>query len=314
MNPLPAEKQMISQPLSRRRMFQLAGTALLCSSPLVMRVARAQRFEGAANLLSDPIEVTGDWGKSLPASALAVITRMRDVCLSGVSLVSDRQPERIRVDSHQSGPPSIWLHFDRTRIAWIIVDVGERDWSRLAYQFGHELGHVLCNSWSAPANGDGPCRWLEEAMVEAFSLRGLGLLATSWEQNPPFPGDNAFGGAIRQYRQTTIANYAKAADPTSYKDLADWYRRRRPAIESNHGLGPTEAPGILAILDELERDDRCVVDMGALNRWPERGNLPLDVYLSRWQSSCAKLGAPGVLPKRLRTLLGLGKPALYPAR
>src|SRR5438067_4947216 len=97
------------------------------------------------------MELQGDWRGSPPQAAARVLRRMRFVCLSGVALLSDRQPERIRVDSHTSGAPAVWLHSDGTRTAWIIVDVGARDWCKLAYQFGHELGHVLCNSWEADA-------------------------------------------------------------------------------------------------------------------------------------------------------------------
>ncbi len=254
-------------------------------------------------LLSAPVEVDGDWGGSLPASALRVVTRMRDACLSGVQLVSDGQPDAIRVDDHSSGPPAIWLHNDRTRTAWIIVDIGGRDWCRLAYQFGHELGHVLCNSWAASAKPQPPSQWLEESMVEAFSLRGLGRLAASWEQNPPFAGDSAFGAAIRQYRQNAIDNYARAVDRASYADLADWFRKSRDALgQPGIGINPKEGPALIAILAELESDEACVADMGALNRWPARTGVPIEDYLTLWEASCGELGAPAHLPARLRRL------------
>ena len=41
-------------------------------------------------LLSAPLELGGEWGGSPPNDALAVISRMREVCLSGVMLLSDR--------------------------------------------------------------------------------------------------------------------------------------------------------------------------------------------------------------------------------
>ena len=49
----------------------------------------------------------------------------------------------------------------------------DRGWSKLAYQFGHELGHVTANSWQGNAKPARPRQWLEEAMVEALSLHGL---------------------------------------------------------------------------------------------------------------------------------------------
>ena len=158
-------------------------------------------------LLSAPIEMAGDWGHMLPRSAEEVVERMRHSCLDGVRLVSDRQPTRLRVDEHTSGNPAIWLHPDGSTMAWIIVDIGERDWSKLAYQFGHELGHVMANSWEPDAKPASPCGWLEEAMVEAFSIHGLGRLAESWKTNPPFPNDGAFGEAIADYRRKIIQGY-----------------------------------------------------------------------------------------------------------
>ena len=89
-------------------------------------------------------------------------------------------------------------------MAWIIVDIGQQAWAQLAYQFGHELGHVMANSWQPHAKGASPCQWLEEAIVEAFSLRGLGRLAESWKQNPPFANDSEFGKAIADYRENII--------------------------------------------------------------------------------------------------------------
>jgi hypothetical protein len=258
-------------------------------------------------LLTAQIEVTGGWQGSLPSSALTVITGMRDASLEGVPLLSDRQPDSIRVDDHASEPPHIWLHFDNnTRLAWIVVDVEERDWSRLAYQFGHELGHVLANSWARNAKTGPPTQWLEESIVEAFSIRGLGHLAARWETAPLFPGDNAYGAAVRDYREKLIQKYTKATDGTS-GNLADWLRDTRPALERPAiGLNPIEGPAILAILAELEGGADAVADIGALNRWPERAGLPLEQYFAKWVKSCEELHASGRLPQRLNALFRLG--------
>ena len=187
-------------------------------------------IEQAPTLLSAPIELAGDWGHMLPRAADQVVERMRHACLDGVRLLSDRQPTRLRVDEHTSGSPAVWLHPDGSSMAWVIVDIGERDWSKLAYQFGHELGHVMANSWQPHAKPMPPCQWIEEALVEAFSIRGLGRLAESWKQNPPFAGDNAFGDAIADYRENIIQRYTPSS-PTS---------RGSPATPP-HGLPITAA-------------------------------------------------------------------------
>ena len=258
------------------------------------------------NLADCPIALGGDWDGSPTSAALIVIRRMREACLAGLTLVSDRQPVQLRVDNHRSGSPAVWLHNDGTRTAWAIVDIGARDWCKLSYQFGHELGHILSNSWAWTAKPGPPCQWLEESLVEAHSIRGLGILAKGWKENPPFWNDNAFGDAITSYRQNVVAGYARASDPGSYSDLADWFRRSRPALEKRgEGLDSIDGPAILAILAEYEKDQSCVEDLGALNCWPGRTRVPIGDYLDAWERSCAELGAKGRLPHILKERLGV---------
>jgi hypothetical protein len=253
-------------------------------------------------LLSAPLELVGEWGGSPPQAAARVLSRMREVSLAGIELVSDQQPDKLRIDEHPSGPPAIWLHGDPPKTAWIIVDIGPLDWCKLAYQFGHELGHVLCNSWGPNAGPRPPTQWLEEALVEAFSIRGLALLAVSWEQNPPFAGDAGFAVPIRQYRGNLVEGYQKQQTPGT--DFASWFAANRTGLE--RGLPAPEGPAVLAALPELEHHKACVADLGAVNRWPARTEVPVEKYLSLWEKSCSEVGAPGRLPVRLRSLLELG--------
>jgi hypothetical protein len=275
-----------------RRSFLLAGGLALYFPPSVMAAPEQM------NLLTAPLELAGDWGGSPSRAAAVVITRMRQVSLAGVTLISDRQPDRLRVDDHASGPPAIWLHVDPPGTAWVIVDIGPRDWCKLAYQFGHELGHVLCNSWQWSAKPAPPSQWVEESLAEAFSIRGLGLLAASWERDPPFPGDSGFAKFIRQYRADLTQQYRAAAPPGP--DVAACYRTH--CRDFTQGKGD---PVVFAVLSEMESDPLCVEDLGALNRWPARSGAPVAQYLTLWQKSCAELGASGRLPARLRVLLGL---------
>ena len=262
----------------------------------------SQPIERAPTLLSAPIELAGNWGHMVPRSANLVVELMRHSCLDGVRLLSDRQPTRLRIDEHTSGPPAVWLHPDGSSMAWIIVDIGERAWMQLAYQFGHELGHVMANSWQPHAKPKPPSQWLEEGMVEAFSLRGLGRLAESWKQEPPFPGDNEFGEGIALYRDNIVQRYAKlAAEQGLMRNPAGWFANHRGEIEAP-GLNPFAQAASLTILDEYERVAACVEALGALNRWPGRTGLPLAEYLRQWEASCIELQAAPHLPTRLREI------------
>jgi hypothetical protein len=224
---------------------------------------------------------------------------MREACLSGVRLLSDRQPAKLRVDDSATGPPHIWLHDENPDTAWIVVDIGPLDWCKLSYQFGHELGHVLCNSWQRGAKPRLPSQWLEEALVEGFSIRGLGLLADSWERHPPFPNNATFADSIRTYRKNLIDTYrAPSAAPVPL-DMCAWLSRNRDALDHTNGVGAIEGPEILQIVAALEGDKACIEDLGAVNRWPGRSEAPLEEYLRLWQASCVEIRAPGVLPALL---------------
>jgi hypothetical protein len=262
-------------------------------------------IEQAPTLLSAPIELAGDWDHMIPRSADLVVERMRHACLDGVRLLSDRQPTRLRVDEHTSGWPAVWLHADGSSMAWIIVDIGQQDWSKLAYQFGHELGHVMANSWQPHAKPLPPCQWLEEAMVEAFSIRGLGRLAESWKQNPPFAGDNAFGDSIFGYRQNIIQDYTTLVNQQGLgHDPVKWFSDNRGEIEKP-GLNSFARAFSLFILGQYERAPSCVEALGALNRWPGRTGVPIEDYFWEWAASCTELQASPLLPAHMREMLGV---------
>ena len=153
-------------------------------------------------LLSAPLELAGDWGASTPRTRWSCC-RVRERCVWSVSgCCRTTQPAALRVESRSSGSPHVWLQ--NSTQAHIVMDGTARDWRRMAYQFGHELGHVLCNSWQPDLLPLRPSHWLEEALVEAFTLRGLALIADSWEQDPWLPGEAGYSEYLRRYRDWLV--------------------------------------------------------------------------------------------------------------
>ena len=143
--------------------------------------------------------------------------------------------------------------------------------------------------------------------MEAFSLRGLGHLGKSWKEDLPFPGDNAFGEAVANYRENIIQRYSALADQQGLsRDAAAWFSDHRNEIEKL-ALNPYAQAASIVLLGEYERTPPCIEALGALNRWPGRAGIPINDYLHQWEASCAELEASPFLPNRLRDLLGVGK-------
>src|SRR5260370_16604335 len=111
------------------------STAAARNGSMALMAQLSPSVEVAPTLLSAPIELAGDWGHMLPRSANLVVERMRHSCLYGVRLVSDRQPTRLRVDEHTSGPPAAWLHPDGCTMAQIIVHIRDPRRSQLPHPF-----------------------------------------------------------------------------------------------------------------------------------------------------------------------------------
>jgi hypothetical protein len=248
------------------------------------------------------LEIAGSWDQSSPEAARLVAEKIREACLAGFALRSDRQPARLRLEHRAVSYPAIWLHDEDPGLAWLLVVIGPSDWCQLAYEFGHELGHVLCNSWDRQAVPHPPCAWLEESLVEAFTLRGLARLEQGWASAPPFAGDHAFADEIARYRQYHLKRKT-AQVPAG--GVGAWFRGARARLEAQGGEASDEAPMTLGILKALERHETWVEDLGALNRWPERSAAPLDDYLAHWRTSCAEIGTPGGLPRAVARLLGI---------
>lgn len=286
------------QPLvSRRKALRLALLGL--------SVWPISRLDARQNTLATaPLEVNGNWSGSLPGDVRAVIERMRSACLAGLPLRSDRQPAILRVENRPAGNPAIWLHSDGATRAWIVVNVGERDWCKLAYQFGHELGHVLANSWQPNDRPAAPCQWLEESLVEAFAIRGIQLLAHDWARRPPFPNDNAFARSLLDYRAGLLARAAEiATSQGAREDSRTWFTSHRAELEQISRA--TSAPNafVPALLRILEANKDAAAEISALNRWPGRSALTLPSYLDAWLTSCEELGLAGQIPRSLQSLL-----------
>jgi hypothetical protein len=269
-------------------------------------VACKQRGSAEVTLLSAPLELGGAWQTDPPRAAARVANRIRDVLLSGLRLLSDQQPLELRVTNRSNGPPAILLQSADRATASILVNTGDpkrRDWCKLAYQLGHELGHILCNSWRSDARPRLPSQWIEEALVEAFSIEGLAMLATSWAHDPPFSDDSAFGTTLMAYRQNLIEKYQLASERfTDGCDLSMWYHNNETRLETIKGVSVIQAPAVMHMVKALHSDWASAEDMGALNRWPERSGIPLADYLVAWDASCNELSAAGRLLSQVKAM------------
>jgi hypothetical protein len=253
------------------------------------------------------IAVSGEWGDVRSEDVRAVILSTREAIIEGLALPEDG-PSCIRVVGDPTAPSPMVFAFDAPDgAATIRLTVQGKKWNQIAYQAGHELGHVLANNWGAKAVPQPPSHWLEEGLVEAISLFGLTRMSRQWFRSPPHQNWRTYAGLLKSYAENRLRNLREHEFYVQFEhDPAAWFANGKEHLCSVVRLDDEIWPVIPWLTTEFVRDPGLVADICALNRWPERAALPIEQYLDAWVEACESLNSIGRLPRAIRAKLGIG--------
>lgn len=224
-----------------------------------------------------------------------VLSATRAVLLHALTLRSDRAPAVIVVGMSSRDYPMTHHRPAERGEAYVTLAAHGAYWAQIAYQFGHELAHVLSNSWAAGAARGLPVRWVEELIAEAMALHGLMQLATAWRERPLFR-NSSYAASIDEYRAQAIR--AACGDPGAY------YREHAAAFAAAKHLIPEHKPLVAWLTARFDADRTLIEDVAARNRWPAERDVDVMAHLEAWRISCAEVGCPGALPRLLQAVVG----------
>jgi hypothetical protein len=276
---------------------------------------RALRFSnlweegGIPSLSKAEIEVSGEWGGARIQDVHAVVSSARDAITEGVK-ISAAGPTCIRVRGVPKRKcPIVLAHDAPDGSATMLLTVEGLRWDQIAYQFGHEFGHILANSWTSTALPRPPSHWLEEAIVEALTLYGLFQLTSRWLRRPPYPNWTRYAINLKRYAENRLTTLRAHENFQAFSDSSPtWFAAGRPSLEAAVALDEEIWPIIPWLTGQLRSNKALIADINALNRWPERGTIPIERYLDEWAIACRGIGAPNGLPKAVRERLkGTGR-------
>ena len=103
-------------------------------------------------------------------------------------------------------------------------------WARLAYQFAHELCHVLADPRTFTVDR---FTWLEEALCETASLFALRAMARTWAARPPYPSWRDYATSLAAYDAEHRASPARSRPPGVA--FGSWLATRLPRLEDDAG-------------------------------------------------------------------------------
>lgn len=106
------------------------------------------------------------------------------------------------------------------------------DWAQYAYEFAHELTHILTNYERHAYSGMTPHnQWFEEALCEVASLYVLKRLAFAWEVSPPYPHWAAYAPSFEKYVERFLNERHRRLPPATA--LATWFAQNEQELARN---------------------------------------------------------------------------------
>lgn len=181
--------------------------------------------------------------------------------------------DAIRVQP-KGGPIVLFKRADNGAVVMKLA-TGDRLWAQMAFQFGHELCHVLCRYDNDIHGND----WFEETLCEVASLYVLRRMGERWKTDAPYKNWRSYAPALTKYAQQRI----EAAPLPEGKTLAAWYDEHKDVlhrVSTKRDLNRIAAGQLLELFEKSPGSWEAV-------RWLNDGKpgrvQTLGEFLGEWQ-------------------------------
>jgi len=242
-----------------------------------------------------------DWGDATPAEIRPVL----EATAAEVMRFFPALPALgVRV-APTDGAPMVLFARESDGAYQVQLRARDREWAHYAYEFAHELGHIVANyGRHAAVPGLARHQWFEEAVCEMLSLYVLRRLSQR------FPGEQG----------AAFAAFAELAMSEPHRRSAHGLDLRRWIAENEAELARTpyrrKANEIVAtrLLEVVEREPRTLYALRYLNAAQKGAPASFAGYLEDWCDATPAHAKPFV--RRIMAVFGLGseeRPEAYAA-
>lgn len=256
----------------------LPPTAVAGENPLT-EAARAVRARPIIKVAA------GNWGA---VEARDIQTFLEAVAGEFLASVADprQAPLKIRVVPRGGSPRVL---YERGREGEYVVQLTARNdtWFQYAYQFSHELCHIVSHFDHKARSGDEVVsgnQWFEEALCETAALYTLKRLAASWADEPPARQWAGYGPLFASYAAFLQAQPHRR--PASVQAVDQWYRENRAALEADPYQRESNERLATVLLPLFERDAggwRAITYLNADSASAAKGFAD---FLGDWYLAC----------------------------
>jgi hypothetical protein len=261
--------------------------AIVCSF-VFARPADAHSVKRKKNFSSKQtglqIRVEGDgWGSATQGEIESVLYSVADELLTHV-------PQKLSkpiVVTHAADNPIALYEKGRNGEYLVHLSASGHRWAQFAYQFAHELCHIMSNyEENVGADTAKYNQWLEEALCETASLYTLRSMATTWEVSASTPERVRYAPSLRDYAQCLIDEGHRQLPPSTA--LAAWLRENEEQIRKDPYLREKNEVVANLLLPLFEQNPENWDTLRYLNLEPADARNSLKQYLHNWYAN-----APG---------------------
>lgn len=159
----------------------------------------------------------------------------------------------------------------------VSLTVKNRLWAQFAYQFSHELCHIISGyeHLREAANG-----WFHESLCETASLFTLGQMAATWQSTPPYPNWSSYAESLASYAQEVILR-EKRRLPNGIS-LGEWFHNNESSLLADRYQ--RELNGLVAV-QLLPLFRQTPASWQSVQYLPDSGE-GFNSYLASWRASC----------------------------
>lgn len=192
--------------------------------------------------------------------------------------MSEKQPYApIWVGRSKKGPIVL---YQRGKGGEYLVNLNTKDhyWCQYAFQFSHEIGHILCGY----RDGDSSNLWFEETLGEVASLYTLLRLEKEWEKSPPYPHWKEYAKEFTKYAEERIKKYRNEVP----EDLEEWFVQNEISLAKEPVNRPRNVALAIRLLPLFDKFPEGWAACSYLNEKKSKESKSFTFHLNDWFLSC----------------------------
>lgn len=186
----------------------------------------------------------------------------------------------------EDGPITLFQRNGQGEIV-IRLSTSQTFWCQYAYQFAHELGHVLCGYRNTPSRN----KWFEETVCETAALFTMRRMARAWRDTPPYPNWAPYRDALNDYVEEVIGKRSGTKE-IFRKGLPAFYLTHQAELEADATSRELNGAMSIVLLRLLEEQPENWEAFRWLNTTPATPGDAFPVYLQKWHDAAPDARRP----------------------